>query len=349
MSERSKPISILVAEDSATQRQFLLSLLEEAGGFDIVGVATDGLEAVEATGRLRPDIVLMDCHMPHATGIEATRVIMDKFPTPIVIVSSTLTRDEIDRTFDAIKCGALAFLPKPTLAAFESQPDGDSLIQTLRLMAEVKVVGRRVRPAMPRRSPQVAKPAGIGMIGVGGSTGAPGVIAEILSGVDAKSTVPILIVQHMARGFVEGFAQWLSNTTRFPVSVGAQGTAVQPGHAYLCPDDRHMGIDAGGRIALSDSGPEEGFRPSANFLFRSISQSFGRGAMGVLLTGMGRDGAAGLLALRRAGGLTVAQDEASCVVYGMPREAVALGAVQHVLPPAEIARVIAGISANARA
>jgi two-component system chemotaxis response regulator CheB len=216
-------------------------------------------------------------------------------------------------------------------------------------MAEVKVVGRRVKPAVPKRPPQVSKPGEIGMIGVGGSTGAPGVIAEILSGVATKSTAPILIVQHMARGFVEGFAQWLSNTTHFPVTVGAQGTTVQPGHAYLCPDDRHMGVDAGGRIVLSDTAPEEGFRPSANFLFRSISQSFGRGAMGVLLTGMGRDGAAGLLALRQAGGLTVAQDEASCVVYGMPREAVALGAVQHVLPPVEIARVIAGISTHARA
>ena len=230
MTERSKPISILVAEDSATQRQFLLSLLEEAGGFDIVGVAADGLEAVEATGRLRPDIVLMDCHMPHASGIEATRVIMDKFPTPIVIVSSTLTREEIDRTFEAIKCGALAFLPKPTMAAFESEPDGEPLIQTLRLMAEVKVVGRRVRPALPKRSSQVPQPGQIGVIGVGGSTGAPGVIAEILSGVATISTAPILIVQHMAQGFVEGFAQWLSNTTRFPVGVGAQGTAVQPGH-----------------------------------------------------------------------------------------------------------------------
>ncbi len=242
-----------------------MSLLEEAGGFNIVGVATNGLEAIEATGRLRPDIVLMDCHMPHATGIEATRVIMDKFPTPIVIVSSTLTREEIEQTFDAIKSGALAFLPKPTLAALDSNPEGEPLIQTLRLMAEVKVVGRRLKPAIRNRSAQVPQAAGIGLIGVGGSTGAPGVIAEILSGVSTKSTAPILIVQHMAAGFVEGFARWLSNTTHFPVSMGTSGTVVMPGHAYLCPDDRHMGIDAASRIILSDAGLEEGFRPSANF------------------------------------------------------------------------------------
>jgi two-component system chemotaxis response regulator CheB len=348
MTTRSNPISILVAEDSATQRQFLMWLLEDAGGFEIVGVATDGAEAVEATGRLRPDIVLMDCHMPRLSGIEATRAIMEKCPTPIVIVSSTLTREEIDQTFEAIKSGALAFLPKPTLEALETGSERELLIQTLRLMSEVKVVGRRMKPAAPRRAPQL-KNGAVGMIGVGGSTGAPGVIAEILSGIPAGATAPILIVQHMAPGFVEGFARWLSNSTRFPVTVGAAGVPVQPGRAYLCPDDRHMGVDAAGRIVLSESAPEEGFRPSANFLFRSISQSFGRAAMGVLLTGMGRDGATGLLAVRQAGGVTVAQDEASCVVHGMPREAVALGAAQHVLPPNEIARMIAGISRDARA
>jgi two-component system chemotaxis response regulator CheB len=221
------------------------------------------------------------------------------------------------------------------------------LIQTLRLMADVKVVGRRMKPAAQRRAPQLPSNAKVGMIGVGGSTGAPGVIAEILSGISAETAAPILIVQHMAPGFVEGYARWLAGSTRFPVTVGAEGVSVRPGHAYLCPDDRHMGVDAGGRIVLSDSAEEEGFRPSANFLFRSLSRSFGPAAMGVLLTGMGRDGASGLLALRQAGGMTIAQDEASCVVYGMPREAVALGAVQHVLPPGEIARMIAGVSMHA--
>jgi two-component system chemotaxis response regulator CheB len=347
MTPPSKTISILVAEDSPTQRRFLMSLLEEAGGFSIVGVATDGIEAIDATCRLRPDIVLMDCHMPRATGIEATRAIMEKCPTPIVIVSSTLTREEIEQTFEAIKCGALAFLPKPTLEALEQGPERDPLIQTLRLMADVKVVGRRMKPAAQRRAPQLPSNAKVGMIGVGGSTGAPGVIAEILSGISAETAAPILIVQHMAPGFVEGYARWLAGSTRFPVTVGAEGVSVRPGHAYLCPDDRHMGVDAGGRIVLSDSAEEEGFRPSANFLFRSLSRSFGPAAMGVLLTGMGRDGASGLLALRQAGGMTIAQDEASCVVYGMPREAVALGAVQHVLPPGEIARMIAGVSMHA--
>lgn len=351
MTERTKPISVLIVEDSRTQREFLLSLLEEAGGFEIIGVAVDGVEAVEETGRLRPDIILMDCHMPRATGIEATRIIMERFPTPIVIVSSTLAREEIEQTFDAIKCGALAFLPKPTLRALEgdTDPDGDSLIQTLRLMAEVKVVGRRVKASAVARPARVLAPAGIRLIGVGGSTGAPGVIADILAALSTTPTPPILIVQHMANGFVEGFARWLSSATRIPVSVASQGMSLVPGHAYLCPDNHHMGLSAGGRIALSDGAPEEGFRPSANFLFRSISEHCGGSATGVLLTGMGRDGATGLLALRRAGGVTIVQDEASCVVFGMPREAIAVGAAQHVLPPNEIARVITEMTAQARA
>jgi two-component system chemotaxis response regulator CheB len=351
MTESTKPISVLIAEDSPTQREFLLSLLEEAGGFKVVGVATDGLKAIEETGRLRPDIVLMDCHMPRATGIEATRTIMERFPTPIVIVSSTLTREEIDQTFEAIKAGALAFLPKPTLAALEGEADADSdsLIRTLRLMADVKVVGRRVWPT--RAAPPARLPAatGIRLIGVGGSTGAPGVIAEILGAITSAPTAPILIVQHMANGFVEGFARWLSGTTGIPVSVARHGMTPARGHAYLCPDNWHMGLNAGGRIDLSDGAPEEGFRPSANFLFRSMSQRCGPSSMGVLLTGMGRDGATGLLALRRAGGVTIVQDEASCVVFGMPKEAIAVGAAQHILPPNAIARVITEMSTPAGA
>lgn len=346
MMKEKKAISILVAEDSPTQRQFLLALLQEAGGFDVVGVAVDGLEAVRETERLSPDIVLMDCHMPLASGIEATRMIMEKFPTPIVIVSSTLTREEIAGTFDAIKSGALAFLPKPTFENLVCDTTHSTMIQTLRLMAEVKVVGRRVRSGPSPRALQLRHKGKTDMIAVGGSTGAPSAIADILSVVASRRVAPLLIVQHMAAGFVEGFARWLTDTTKFPVSVGSHGIIATPGHAYLSPDNRHMGVDSARRIVLSDGPPEEGFRPSVNFLFRSVSEHFGSSSIGVLLTGMGRDGAAGLLALRRAGGMTFAQDEASCVVFGMPREAIALGAAQHILPPNAIGKAVSEMSEN---
>jgi two-component system chemotaxis response regulator CheB len=339
-----KRISVLIAEDSPTQRESLLAILEEAGEFDVVGIARDGHEALSSTERLRPDIVLMDCHMPKANGFEATRLIMQQCPTPIVMVSGTLSQGEIEQTFEAIKSGALAFLVKPGL---EDTPadvkNREALKQTLRLMSEVRVVGRRSLPKRGRPSssalPHMERARKV--IAIAGSTGAPGVIADILSAVSPGPPVPVLIVQHMASGFVPGFARWLSSAVGFPVKVAEHGMSPVAGEAYLAPDGRHMGLDRRGRIALSDAPPEEGFRPSANFLFRSVAQSGGASTLGVLLTGMGRDGAAGLLAMRRAGATTIAQDEASCVVFGMPREAIALGAAEYVMPPSDIGRALA--------
>jgi len=338
-----KTISVLIAEDSPTQRATLAMMLEEAGGFAIAGMAHDGVEAVTATERLRPDIVLMDCYMPRANGFEATASIMEKCPTPIVMVSSAGSQDEMAHTFDAIKNGALAFLAKPSFGESAEETAGrDALIQTLRLMSEVKVVGRR---RVPRRQPAPHN-AGreVKLIAIAGSTGAPGVVADILSGAGRRAMPPILIVQHMARGFVGGFARWLTDHVKFPVRIAEHGMMPISGEAYLAPDDRHIGLDPSGRIALSAGPAEEGFRPSANFLFRSVAAVTGASALGVLLSGMGRDGASGLTALRQTGATTIVQDEASCVVFGMPREAIALGAAEHILTPSEIARMLASIA-----
>jgi two-component system chemotaxis response regulator CheB len=345
VSAPERKIRVLVAEDSRTQREMLLYMLEVAGGFEIVGVAADGIEAVEKTERLRPDIVLMDCQMPRADGFEATRNIMNRCPTPIVMCSNTLSQDEVYHTFDAIKSGALAFVVKPPVDP-ESEAPGNDLIRTLRLMAEVKVVGRRAHPLSVRKpeAPEAAvKGRRIGLICLAGSTGAPGVIADILTGLGDKPAAPILVVQHMAAGFVAGFAKWLSNTAGFPVQVATAGTTAKPGEVYLAPDDRHMGINGRGQIVLDDGPLEEGFRPSADFLFRSAAVNRGAATLAVLLTGMGRDGAAGLAELKHAGALTIAQDEASCVVFGMPREAILRGAATYVLAPASIAQVIGSV------
>jgi two-component system chemotaxis response regulator CheB len=339
-AEIARKIGVLVADDSRTQREMLLDLLQESGSFEIVGTAADGIEAVEKTERLRPDIVLMDCHMPRADGFEATRMIMSLCPTPIVMCSSTLSQDEVNHTFDAIKNGALAFLVKPSLAD-GAEAESEALLRTLRLMSEVKVVGRRALPrkkSVPMAMAETGR--GVSLICIAGSTGAPGIIADILTDLAGKVSAPILIVQHMAAGFVGGFAKWLSHTSGMPVRVAAEGVTPAPGEVYLAPDDRHMGINDRGRITLSDAPPEEGFRPSADYLFRSAAHRLGRTAIGVLLTGMGRDGAAGLAELHRAGALTVAQDEQTCVVFGMPREAISRGAATYVLPPSGIAQII---------
>jgi two-component system chemotaxis response regulator CheB len=340
-------LRILIAEDSAVQRELLIAVLDEAGGFDIVATAASGREAVAATERLKPDIVLMDCHMPELNGIEATRLIMERQPTPIVIVSATLQRDDVLTTFDAMKCGALSVLVKPTGPGDpEHHRLAEQMVRTLRLMAEVKVVrrwgaGRAQRAAAPPRPPRVLR-----AVALAGSTGAPGIIADILAGLGPTLAVPVLIVQHLTPGYAPGYALWLNGKGGPKVELARDGMPALAGTAYVAPDDAHLGIDARGRIALSHDAPDGGFRPSANHLFRSLARAFGPMALGVILTGMGRDGAAGLLAMRQAGALTVAQSEESCVVFGMPGEAVRLNAVTNVLPPQDIIRLIASCAAD---
>jgi two-component system chemotaxis response regulator CheB len=340
-------LTVVLAEDSPTQRVLLGWILEQLGGFRIIGVAKDGIEAVAQTEALRPDIVVMDCLMPGANGFEATRQIMQQCPTPIVLISATSSYGEVEHAFEAIRSGALAFVTKP-VDADDDTKTRDELIQTVRLMSEVKVVKRRpeTRGATSRRRPAgfPGRPAKV--VAIAGSTGAPAVLGDLLQALTGEIAPPILIVQHMAAGFVTGFAKWLSDRAGFGVNVAKHGIRPIAGEAYLAPDNYHMGVDGLGRIILGRSDPEEGFRPSADYLFRSVAEHFGRSAMGVLLTGMGRDGAAGLAAMHRAGGMTIAQDEASCVVFGMPQEAIKRNVVDKVLPPLEIADAIRSLASK---
>jgi two-component system chemotaxis response regulator CheB len=338
-------IRLLLVEDSPVQREFISFILEESGEFEIVATAADGEEAVQQAGVVRPDVILMDCHMPKLDGVGATRIIMETVPAPIVLMTASPAESEQEFTFDAIKNGALAVVSKPP--AFGT-PDfdriADQLVRTVRLMSEVKVVRR-----WPARTPAVRAQAaaappvarhGVHLVALVGSTGAPAVIAEILTAIGPSTRATFLVVQHMSDGFITGFAGWLATRSGISAQVGRDGMQTQPGTVYVAPDGAQMGIDASGRIALSTEPDDDGFRPSGNYLLRSVARAYGRNAMGVLLTGMGRDGAAGLLDLQRAGGLTVAQDEESSVVFGMPGEAVRLGAAGQVLPPEAIARYI---------
>lgn len=344
-------IRVLIAEDSAVQREFLSIILEESGEFEVAGTAVDGEDAARQAERLRPDVILMDCHMPRLDGMGATRLIMEATPTPIVIASASSANDDVKLAFDAIKNGALAVVNKPP--AFGS-PNHDlvaaHLLRTLRLMAEVKVVRRW--PARTRREDTLKARAmephqTVEVVVLVGSTGAPEVIADLL-GFLSGTHATVLIVQHMSPGFIEGYAVWLASRTGLTVEMARHGVRPKPGHAYVAPDQNQMGIDASGAIVLSAEAEDDGFRPSGTFLLRSVARVFGRRALGVVLTGMGRDGAAGLLELKDAGGLTVAQSEESCVVFGMPGEAVRLGAAMHVLAPEEIARLITTCTGNQR-
>jgi two-component system chemotaxis response regulator CheB len=338
-------VRALIVEDSTVTRELLRYLLED-DDIEVVGTAENGEIGAEMTQALRPDVVLMDIHMPVMNGFEATRRIMETVPTPIVMVSATIGDGEASLAFAALEAGALALLQKPPGPAhpdFEAQ--SRRLLRTLKAMAEVKVVRR-----WPKRDTggafQSAPPKGrrIEMIAIGVSTGGPKVLIDILSRLPATLPAPILVVQHMSAGFMDGFARWLGEKLPLPVALATDGEQARRGTVYLAPDGVQMGVASSGRIELSSAMGENGFRPSASFLMRSVAASYGRMALGIVLTGMGSDGADGLLALRRAGGLTIGQDEASSAIFGMPAEAARIGACEMILPPEKIAEVIAGLA-----
>lgn len=346
-------IRVLIAEDSAVTREHLVYLLSQDPALQVVGTARNGLEAVEQAEHLKPDVILMDVHMPRMNGYEATRQIIERVPTPIVMVSASLSRDETAMAFEALKAGALTILDKPSgLEHPGHEETARRLVETVKLMAEVKVVrrwprrqglgvgGRGLGQEEPIPRPLAPSSRKIRLVAIGASTGGPAVVAEILRGLPADLAAPILVVQHIAPGFTTGLAEWLGQGTRLAVKLAELGEPVQPGTVYLAPDSTQMGITKEGRIRLTKEPAEDNFCPSASYLFQSVAEAYGRSAVGVLLTGMGRDGAAGLRKLREAGGVTIAQDEETSVVFGMPGEAIRLGAAEYVLSPEQIVGLV---------
>jgi two-component system chemotaxis response regulator CheB len=336
-------IRVLIADDSATVREYLAYLLGEDPVLEIVGTARDGVEAVAQAERLRPDVIVMDVHMPRMNGDVATRQIMERVPTRVVIVTASSSRDEASVAFRALGAGAVTVEDKPGGLDHPGQAESARrLVETVKLMAEVKVVRRW--PRRDHAAPPFPAPARpdrtIRVIAIGASTGGPQAVATILAGLPRDLGVPMLVVQHIAPGFTEGLAEWLGQGIRLPVKLAGSGEEVRPGTVYLAPEGQQLGITRNGRIRLTRGAAEDGFCPSASHLFQSVADAYGRSAVGILLTGMGRDGAKGLLTLRQAGGVTLAQDEESSVIFGMPGEAIRLGAAEYVLSPEQIAGMI---------
>jgi two-component system chemotaxis response regulator CheB len=329
-------------------REHLVYLLGQDPSLLVVGTAGDGLEAVAETVRLRPDVILMDVHMPRMNGLEATRVIMRQIPTPIVMASANLRCDEVALTFETLKAGALTLVAKPDGPGDPDQAGtGRRLVDTVRLMAEVPVVrrwqrdggrGKPTPPHPPPPSPRMVR--GIRLVAMGASTGGPQVLGEILRALPGDSRVPILIVQHIAAGFVGGLAAWLGRQAMLSVKLAGAGETVLPGTVYIAPDGVQMGITRGGQISFGAARPDDDFCPSATYLFESVAASYDRSAVGILLTGMGRDGAVGLRTLRDAGGTTIVQDAESSTVFGMPGEAIRVDAAEYVLSPGQIAEFV---------
>jgi two-component system chemotaxis response regulator CheB len=334
-------IRVLVVEDSPVTRQYLVHLLEQDPMIQVVGEAPDGEEAVALAEAIGPDVIVMDLEMPRMDGYEATRRIMERVPTPIVMVSAHSSKFD-SKAFEALAVGALVLLNKPEGPGHPEAPAATQrLVATVKLMAEVRVVRRwAAREPARRAAPVAISGRRIRVVAMGASAGGPPTVAEILAELPAMLRCPVLLVQHIAPGFAEGLAKWLGRSTALAVRLAEDGTEARPGVVYVAPDGAQMGVGAEGRITLTDDLEADGFRPSASYLMRSVARAYGASAVGVLLTGMGRDGAAGLLELRNAGGVTIAQDKESSVVFGMPMEAIRLGAAEHVLPPKRIAETI---------
>jgi two-component system, chemotaxis family, protein-glutamate methylesterase/glutaminase len=360
---RHQPIRVLVVEDSQSQRELLIGLLQASSGFEVAGTASNGKEAIAETQRLRPDVIAMDIHLPLLDGYEATRQIMRLCPTPIVLISGQ--SEAALRSIEALAAGALAVVNKPGghINTVDAAEERATFLMMLRLMADVRVVTRhparhlpdqqltRSSP-IPRQTPdarrQLVHPAvdRPQILALAASTGGPAAIQAVLRGLGAGFPLPILVVQHIARGFAAALADWLSATLPLAVRTAQQGERLLPGQIYLAPQGHHLVVHAAGMAGLRPFAESDRFCPSADLLFESVAHSYGARAIGLVLTGMGDDGARGMLSLHRAGAPTLAQSAESCVVYGMPRAAVEAGAIMRSAPLTGIVDAICELVGN---
>jgi two-component system chemotaxis response regulator CheB len=349
-------IRVLVADDSRAFRAILRTILARSPEIEVVGEAADGHEAVSQVLALRPDVVTMDVRMPGKDGLEAIDEIMRRRPTPVVVVSAEAGPEKQEVAFRALELGAVEVLAKPRAdAPGRFEREAEEIRMAVRAVAGLKLVTRHrrqagggpaeVRQPEPRRAPpqpSVPLPAPR-VIGIAASTGGPAALAKILSALPASFPIPILVVQHIAEGFEGGLVHWLSGETSLRVKLAEQGELLRPATFYIAPSGTHLGA-SGGSVQLMGGDPVRGFRPSGTVLFRSLAGEYGGGAAGLVLSGMGDDGAEGLKLLRDRGAWTAAQGPQSSVVYGMPRVAVERGAAGVTLELHEIAGALVRLS-----
>lgn len=373
----STPIRVVVVDDSALMRRFITEMLQRDPAIQVVGTAANGREAIDVVQHLRPDVVTMDVRMPVMDGLTTTEHLMAYCPTPILVLTASLASYEVDITFKMLGAGALEVIEKPQNTNAQAMEHmARDLVRRVKVLSRVKVVthlrGRRrtadqratppqgltrppetaERPArhtLPEAppAPQAATSAGLPFptIVIGASTGGPRIVYQILAALPRHFPAAVLVVQHIAEGFSDGMAEWLASAGPLPVRLASEGQALRAGEILVAPDRRNVLLTPQGAIHLSDATLLIQ-RPSIDITMQAVADVCGPRAIGVLLTGMGRDGAYGMLALRRHKGYTIAQDETSCAIFGMPRAAIELGGVMEVLAPAMIAPRLVDLVTN---
>jgi len=346
---------VLILDSTLKGRSALSLVLDDDPQIEVVGSTGNTELALATVTAASPDVIAIG-HRPSSTdALVAIRHIMNVKPLPIVAVSPVADTAQGTLAFDLLEAGALAVTLEPwSLNAPEKEVASAQLVQKLKLMSEVKVVRRWRRPG-PIETWQLAPVPGVAsqgprrvveLVAIGASTGGPVVLKNILSRLPETFPLPILIVQHIASGFVAGLCRWLSLGSPIPVQIAVTGAVLKPGHAYLAPDGAHMRVTANRTVALDLEAPVNGHRPSVSCLFQSVVNRYGAHAIGMLLTGMGQDGVAELKLMRDAGAITIAQDKASSVVHGMPGEAIRRQAASHVMSPDEIAAALPALAAR---
>lgn len=329
-----KPVKVLVVDDSALMRKLIPQMIEREGSIQVVGTAMDGEFALEKIPELKPDVITLDLDMPRMDGMETLRKIMRKSPLPVIVVSAHSKEGAVS-TFKALSFGALDFVTKPLDPTSHMDQIAGELISKIKAAAKSQIV--QLPEPQPKKKVRTAANQGEAptkVVAIGVSTGGPQALHYVLSQLPPDFPGTILIVQHMPEGFTEMFARRLDETCAIEVKEARSGDLLLPGRALVCPGNKHMKVKRmplGDIVVLNDADKVNGHRPSADVLLQSVGYEFGDRALGVLMTGMGEDGAEGLGVIRRCGGLTVAQAEESCVVYGMPRAAVERGHAMRVV------------------
>ncbi len=340
------PISVLLVEDSPVALEILDRLLSSSPDIKVVGKARNGKEAIDLIPKLQPKVICTDLHMKEMNGLELTKHVMENYPRPILVISTSVQKSDTNTIFELLQAGAVDIFPKPNtgLASDYEQVKRD-LINKIKILSGVTVFTKRQTP--PIASPTVNNFAfstdgtkAIRVIAIGASTGGPQALHKIIAQLPANLPVPVICIQHISQGFLQGLVDWLDSECKIKVKIAQIGEIPEPGTVHFAPDQNHLELDAQGKFIYGLPLPVDGHCPSVTVTFKSVAKFYGRATMSILLTGMGKDGALGMQAISIAGGITIAQDEQTCVVFGMPSEAIALGVVQHVLPIQDIAPLL---------